>query len=59
MNKQQAFEAVINECILSLQGDAILIQSFIDRGENNPFYQDRVRLKAWIENNISILKESL
>lgn len=56
---KQAFEAEINECIISLRGDVILIQSFIDRGKNNPFYHDRVKLKKWIEESIEILKESL
>ena len=59
VTKQQAFEAEINACIISLTGDVLLIQSFIDRGGKNPFYHDRVRLKKWIEESIEILKESL
>lgn len=59
MTKQEAFEYEINECIISLQSDVLLIQSFIDRSKNNPFYHDRIRLKQWIEESIEILKESL
>jgi len=52
---KQAFEHEINECIRSLEGDVLLIKSYIDRGIRG--YTDD--LLIFFEKSIEILKESL
>jgi len=59
VTEQEAFEELINECIISLQSDVLMVESFINQDKNNPFYQDRIRLRNWIKESIEILKESL
>jgi len=59
VTEQEAFAELINECIISLQSDVLMVESFINQDKNNPFYQDRIRLRNWIKESIEILKESL